>query len=220
MTPATPVFSRDFASKALDNKIPPYSIRAEEPVYVLTLRTSDEIAQQMQWLRQRWFPADRLKVPAHVTLFHALPGSRLPQVEEQIMELTQQTPQFEISSGRVQRMRKGVLVNLRDGDAEVRYLFDTLRDNFYEWLIEQDKSCKAHWTIQNKEEDQDRVDEAYWDTYRTGSCLGWATGLVLWNYNDGHWVKEKEFEFQGGYRQRSLSPTEMDIRAQWRRQSS
>jgi len=222
MTPATPA-SRDFATQAAANhKMSSFPVMQEEQVFVLTLRTTDDIAQQMQTLRRRWFPADRLKVPAHVTLFHALPESRLPQVEDLITDLARHTPQFEISTGHVQRMRKGVLVNIREGDVDVHYLFATMRDAFMPWLMEQDKWCKAHWTIQNKEEDQDRVEDAFWDTQRVGTVLGWATGFTLWNYNDGHWLKEKDYDFQGGMRQRSLPPDQdyrVDVRSQWRRGS-
>jgi hypothetical protein len=81
-----------------------------------------------------------------------------------------------------------------------------MRSAFFEWLSEQDKLCKAHWTIQNKEEDARRVDDAFEDTAYNGVSYGWATGLVLWRYgDDGRWQQEKEYDFAGAERQRSLS---------------
>jgi 2'-5' RNA ligase len=178
----------------------------EEPVYVLTLKTSEEIARQMQMLRQKWFPADRLKVPAHVTLFHGLPESRIAQASSQIESLAQRMTRFEISTGRIIKTKKGVLVHLETGEDEARRIFVSLRTSWWEWLGEQDKSFKAHWTVQNKEDDAAKVDEAYKDTHRIGTGLGWATGLVLWRYeSDGKWTKEKEFEFARSGRERRES---------------
>ena len=208
LTPLTPAGAQSFLTKHHSNfSTPLFGAMEEEQVYVLTLKTSEEIAQQMQALRQRWFPAHRLKVPAHVTLFHALPESKLPQVEKEILQLTSRTSQFDVSAGRVMRMRKGVMVTLENGDWDVRILYGRLQTAFIDWLSEQDKSCKAHWTIQNKEEDQNRVEAAFEDTRSNATSSGLALGLVLWRYGeDGRWTKEKEYPFATAG-SREVSPT-------------
>lgn len=113
-----------------------------------------------------------------------------------IESLSQKIKRFEISTGRIMKLKKGVLVTLDDGEHETRRIFVSLRTSWWEWLSAQDKNFKAHWTVQNKEENPLRVDEAYRDTHRLGSGMGWATGLVLWKYeSDGKWTKEREFDF-------------------------
>jgi 2'-5' RNA ligase len=210
LTPITPTSTRSFSASTTtleDYKRLQFEYPSEEPVYVLTLKTSEEIAQQMQMLRQKWFPADRLKIPAHITLFHALPESQLAQVSSHIDSIALRIKRFEISTGRIVKMKKGVLVNLEAGSDEARHIFVSLRTSWWEWLSEQDKSFKAHWTVQNKEEDQLRVDEAFRDTHRIGAGLGWATGLVLWRYEkNGMWTKAKEVEFAMSGREREPSP--------------
>ncbi|KAK8876835.1 hypothetical protein PGQ11_001781 [Apiospora arundinis] len=67
-------------------------------------------------------------------------------------------------------------------------------------LSEQDarRGWKAHYTIMNKEEDREKVDECF-DELRRGFETTRATvlGLRLWRYDRGWWRQEQDFVFGG-----------------------
>lgn len=71
----------------------------------------------MSALRRQWFPAHRLKVDAHMTLFHALPGRLLETVKQDLAETAARTERFALEVDLredVFRMgRKGVAVQVR-----------------------------------------------------------------------------------------------------------
>ncbi|KIW02374.1 uncharacterized protein PV09_06196 [Verruconis gallopava] len=211
LTPITPTSAVSSTSTREEYQTSAPSSASKDPKYVLTLRTSDEIARQMNMLRERWFPADRLKVPAHITLFHALPGSRIAQLSQHIEQLAARMTCFEISTGRVTKTGSGVFVGLEVGEHEARRIFVSLRTSWWEWLSDQDKSFRPHWTVQNKEADLAKIENAFKDTHRLGTALGWATGLVLWTYEaDGRWTKEREFGFVQRARERDGSRSESE----------
>jgi 2'-5' RNA ligase len=199
-TSLSPSNANEFSTRASRR---PSTEVVEENVYVLTLKTSKEMSEQMQRLRRKWFPEGRNKVPAHITLFHALPGSRIIQVSKYLETLSRQTSCFVINSGDVLKRRNGVAIGLGQGEEEIKKVFGEVRDQFLECLSMQDRSLKAHWTVMNKEEDGKRVDEAYQDVESAGVVKGIASGLILWRYEkNGTWSFEREFEFLTGEDQR------------------
>ena len=48
----------------------------------MTALLDAQSAQTLEALRQRYFPADLNRVPAHLTLFHHLPGEDLRAISE------------------------------------------------------------------------------------------------------------------------------------------
>jgi len=174
----------------------PNTNQVEKNVYVLTLRMSGEIDGAMQELRSRWFPKERNKVPAHITLFHALPGSKMEEISDWLEGLSRRMRCFDVSTGRVLKRKTGVAVAVGDGAKEIKRVFACLRADWLEWLSVQDRSLSAHWTVQNKELDKERVEEAFRNVLQCEEVRGQATGLVLWRYkDDGTWSLEKEFGF-------------------------
>lgn len=89
----------------------------EEDVYVLTLLTDPAHERAMSALRRQWFPARWLKVDAHMTLFHALPGQFLDTIKKDLAETAARTQEFAVEVDLredVWRMgRKGVAVQVR-----------------------------------------------------------------------------------------------------------
>ncbi|KAH9810903.1 2'-5' RNA ligase superfamily [Teratosphaeria destructans] len=55
----------------------PWTASEEDEVYVLTLQTNKPHHHRMTQLRDKYFPETINKLEAHLTLFHALPGSKL-----------------------------------------------------------------------------------------------------------------------------------------------
>jgi 2'-5' RNA ligase len=150
----------------------------------------------MQSLRGKWFPEQRNKVPAHITLFHALPGSRIVQISQSLETITRRTRRFGVATGFIQKSRNGVFVNVGQGEERVKRIFEEVKDQFLECLSRQDMRLRAHWTVMNKEGDSKRVDDAYRDVEKSGTAEGIAKGLVLWRYEkNGTWSYERDFEF-------------------------
>ncbi|GAA5935856.1 2'-5' RNA ligase family protein [Sporobolomyces koalae] len=174
---------------------------AETCVYPLSLRISSELHDPINELRKHYFPAHRLKVPAHLTLFHALPHSRIDDVKQTLDRVSKATHKFKVTSGKVFKMgEQGVAIDPAEGTEQGKRLHGELKKDWHEFLSQQDsKSFRAHWTIMNKEDDKEKVEKALqecreWE--REGEKVGQATGLVLWRYNHGEWVFEQEWDFQ------------------------
>ncbi|KAF4965534.1 hypothetical protein FZEAL_10748, partial [Fusarium zealandicum] len=92
----------------------------EEDHYILSLLTDVAHHKRMTALRAQWFPTHMLKVDAHVTLFQALPGSKLLEVKKDIAAVAARTAKFQIlaTNDGVYEMRKGVGINISDSGKE------------------------------------------------------------------------------------------------------
>jgi 2'-5' RNA ligase len=170
-----------------------------EHAYVLTLKISDQVAQPMNALREQWFPVRLNKTPAHLTLFHALPHSRLKDIQMGLVSATERTEPFVISTGRPFRMRRGVGIGLGLGRGEAKAVHGSLRETWSEFLSEQDaQGWRPHWTVMNKEDEEARVKEAFEsinETLGKDEMNGMAKGLSLWIYNRGKWDWKEDFDF-------------------------
>ncbi|GAA5921473.1 hypothetical protein JCM3775_003065 [Rhodotorula graminis] len=178
----------------------PKTSREEEHVYVLSLRLSPPLHDALNTLRTRYFPAERLKVPAHLTLFHALPHSQLERVCADAQRVASATSPFVVTTGRAFLLGKnGVAVAPGVGTEEGASVHAQLRERWEPFLSKQDaKGFKAHWTVQNKVDDEDKVLAAFdevRDWAKDEGAEGQANGLVLWRYDRGYWRFEREFLF-------------------------
>ncbi|GAA5835013.1 hypothetical protein JCM9279_007173 [Rhodotorula babjevae] len=178
----------------------PKTSREEEHVYILSLRLSPPLHDALNTLRTRYFPAERLKVPAHLTLFHALPHSELERVCSDAQRVASATPPFTVTTGRAFLLGKnGVAVAPGVGTEEGADVHAQLRAEWEPFLSKQDaKGFKAHWTVQNKVNDEDKVMAAFdevRDWAKDEGAQGEANGLVLWRYDRGYWRFEREFLF-------------------------
>ncbi|GAA5983096.1 hypothetical protein JCM11641_004911 [Rhodosporidiobolus odoratus] len=180
----------------------PATAHAEQHVYVLTLRLSPSLHDPLNALRTRYFPSSRLKVAAHLTLFHALPHSQLCEIVEEIQEVAGRTRTFEVKTGGVFMLGKqGVAVSPGKGTEQGAAVHAALRAKWASFLSKQDaKDFKAHWTVQNKVDDEEEVKQTYAEVGKWAKeegAQGVADGLELWRYDRGHWVPEREFAFEG-----------------------
>ncbi|GAA5826613.1 hypothetical protein JCM3770_006305 [Rhodotorula araucariae] len=178
----------------------PVTAHDEEHVYVLTLRLTPALHDELNALRTHYFPPGRLKVPAHLTLFHALPHSELDSVCATVADVSRRTRAFAVTTGEAFLLGKnGVAIAPGQGAAEGARVHAELREKWARFLSKQDaKGFKAHWTIQNKVDDEVKVKAAYNELREWAEghgAKGEANGLVLWRYDRGHWVFEREFVF-------------------------
>lgn len=178
----------------------PRTTRPESAVYVLTLLTSAAHHRTLTNLRKRYFPAHLNKLDAHITLFHALPGSKLSSSIIPTLEgLAHSTSPFRLNPTTPFRLRKGVGVSIPNdqGGQEARDVHAKLQEAWKGFLSEQDAGgFRAHYTVMNKEDDESKVADAMREVESTWrGCEGVVEGLSLFLYDRGRWVWERDFEF-------------------------
>ncbi|MCQ8241828.1 2'-5' RNA ligase family protein [Rhizosaccharibacter radicis] len=155
---------------------------------LLTLELAQPGRGVLQALRNRLFPPERNVVPAHVSLFHHLPGEalglvrhRLEAVEDARMVVTVDPPRF-TGRGVSFPLRAAALVGLRAALAE----------SWSHWLTPQDRQkFQPHVTVQNKVSPEEaRAAHARLST----GFVPWSTegtALLLWRYlgieSGGRW---------------------------------
>ena len=103
------------------------------------------------WLdrqRREYFPPERNQLPAHLTLFHALPPSALEEVKQRLASLACQSPPF-ASISAVMNLGGGVAYRVSSPGLEA--LREELATAFHGLLSAQDSAgWRPHVTIQNK----------------------------------------------------------------------
>lgn len=183
----------------------PNTTAPEQTVYVLTLTTTPSLTDPLTALRRSHFPRrlDRGH-PAHLTLFHALPGSEARPITAALDELCATQQPLRLATGRVFRMRRGVGINVAGGSQAARRLHGELQRRWWGFLSAQDRQrpWRPHWTVQNKAADDGAVDAAMEDVrMRFRGAEGLATGCALWRYEKGGgWAFERGFDFEGDKR--------------------
>lgn len=182
----------------------------EEHVYVLTLKVTDNLAVRMNEMRERFFPKHLNRIPAHLTLFHALPHSQMHLVEASLSSISSNMNSFHVSAGKPFRIRRGVCIKVDHGYKELKSVYEHLRGQWLPFLSEQDASggFRPHWTVMNKVNDEQRINEALdaiWKEWSTRIQLGMGTGLILWKYNGGDWLLAKEYLFSASVKRDNIS---------------
>ncbi len=177
----------------------PRTSSPEKAVYILTLTTTPSLHDSINALRKKYFPPQLNRTPAHLTLFHALPHSRLDSIISTLETLGASTAPFTINTSAPFRMRRGVGVNVGVGADRAKRVHKELRDAWLEFLSEQDSGgWKPHWTVQNKVDSEEEAAGAYEEIRGDfKGAEGRATGMGLWRYERGRWVFEREFGFGG-----------------------
>jgi 2'-5' RNA ligase len=160
---------------------------------IVTLLLDDEAQRRFDRLRAAHFPAERNRLAAHVTLFHALPGEHLAQVRDQLRTAAAQPP-FDVAVTGVRFLGRGVALDL--DAAELTALRSSLARSFDPWLTRQDRQwSRPHVTVQNNVEPAfARALHADLSAAFTPETVT-ARGLGLWHYRGGPWAPEAEFPF-------------------------
>lgn len=170
----------------------------EESTYVLTLTTNREFHQRINDLRKQYFPPQLNKIGAHITLFHALPGSQLPTIIADLLDLASTQSSFSIKIIEPLKMSHGVALNAKNQEAH--RLWNSLMQKWgpagADFLSKQDQSFRAHYTIQNKAEKD--VAQKAWEEVkdRFKSDEGEAIGFTLYRYmKGGYWRYQRTIDF-------------------------
>jgi 2'-5' RNA ligase len=161
---------------------------------ILTLKLDHTTFEGVDRLRQQHFPPERNFIPAHVTLFHALPDEHKDVISEALHTLCSQTSTLPIQLPTLRFLGQGVAIDVNSaGLLQVR---QTLAKGWRSWLRAQDQQgYRPHITIQNKVPSP-KARQLY-DQLRGEwqSMKGEGTGLLLWYYRGGPWELAEEFAF-------------------------
>lgn len=145
-------------------------------------------------LRRRNYPAERNRVPAHLTLFRALPPSAEEEVRRSLSRAASAAaPRAEVSG--VLGMDSGVALRVRSqGLDNIR---EQLADEFRGLLTAQDEGrWTAHVTIQNKAEAK-AARELLRQLRASFEPRPLAiAGLLLVRYLDGAWQEVSSWRFR------------------------
>ena len=164
------------------------------PIVLTALMGAEDFAWA-EGLRRAHFPPERNRVPAHITLFHHLPPSLLPELSGRMKRLCAGPPPAAAVSG-VRSLGRGVAFDVRsDG---LLGIWDDLADAFTGLLNPQDQvRPRLHITVQNKVEPQQaRALEAQLRREFCPRKLRIA-GLAAWYYrDDGSWDLAKSTSFR------------------------
>lgn len=146
-------------------------------------------------LRRAHFPPDRNQVPAHITLFHHLPPSVLPELKDRLKRL---------AAGPSPPARIVGILNLGNGVAfhieseQLMEMRDNLAEAFTGLLTPQDQARpRLHITIQNKASlTEARALHQAMSVQFTDKRLA-IDGLAVWHYCGGPWEMATKAMFRG-----------------------
>lgn len=153
------------------------------------------------WLdgqRRTYFPPERNQLPAHLTMFHALPPSAIDEVRHRLAQLARRsTPRASIEG--LLNLGRGVAYRIVSPDLE--RLRAELAADFHGLLTAQDAAgWRPHVTIQNKVEPKVARDLLA-DLSRNFRPRPLAIdALALHEYRGGPWAPLGRWPFRGASR--------------------
>ena len=174
---------------------PPPATETAAPL-LLTLQLAEPAQSVFQALRTRHFPAARNLVPAHVSLFHALPGAGRAEILRVLRALQATRPAILVEPPRA--LGRGVAFPLASPDLlalRARLAASWSAQPWPGGLTRQDRErFRPHVTVQNKVTPE--VARETLERLRHG-FVPWATegtALLLWRYLGGPWEAMERIE--------------------------
>lgn len=167
---------------------------APDAVLLVTLGFDPPTFGRLDGLRSRFFPPERNFIPAHISLFHHLPGSEEPAIDAALREAAGSTGPIDLRVRTVRKMDRGMLLVV---DAPpLAQVHGRLARDFGPWLTPQDRQpFRSHVTIMNKA-DREVAARAYRDFQAVwGPFDGVGDRLLLWEYRGGPWEFVAEYPF-------------------------
>jgi len=122
---------------------------ADRTPHIVLAVLPDAVQARLDALRRTHYPPERNRVPAHCTLFHAIPGMVSAELIQHLAALTAQTPPPRACIDRVIDLDSGTALGVLSPDLVV--LRDGVADHFHGLLTGGDAvPLRLHVTIQNK----------------------------------------------------------------------
>lgn len=169
---------------------------AEAPL-ILTLCFDEASFERFDALRRQHFPPARNVIPAHLTLFHHLPGEKDRVIAATLRDVTRQTAPIPLNVTGLRFLGRGTAFEI--AAPPLAALRRDLATCWQADLTPQDaQGFRPHVTIQNKvPADEARATyEAQRAAFTPFEATG--TGLLLWHYRGGPWEPAGAFDFEGG----------------------
>ncbi|MGI4880088.1 MAG: 2'-5' RNA ligase family protein [Janthinobacterium lividum] len=153
---------------------------------VITARPDAATLARFEALRRAHYPPALNRVPAHISLFHQLPGSELDAVVARLRMTARDHPPPRAEVAGVRSLGRGAAYVIRS--QELSALHADLSEAWEPLLIPQDRHrLAAHVTIQNKVTPE--VAKATLAEL-TEAFVPWSfdvVGIDVWRYLDGPW---------------------------------
>ena len=161
-------------------------MNADPRPLILTARPEAAMLARFETLRRAHYPPELNRVPAHISLFHQLPGSEFDAVVERLKFAARHHPAPLVEVAGLRSLGRGVALALHGRELDA--LRADLAEAWQPLLIPQDRQgWRGHVTIQNK------VEPAV--ARATLAALAatfepWrfrVAGIDVWRYLDGPW---------------------------------
>ncbi|MDY8109852.1 2'-5' RNA ligase family protein [Fulvimarina sp. 2208YS6-2-32] len=170
---------------------------SDDAPLILTVKFDDPGFERFQRMRKAHFPAAKNYIPAHLTLFHHLPGDRIDAVIAHLVEVASRQRPIPCRVSGLRFLGKGIAYEV--DCHELERLRADLAGHFYDALTAQDRQrIKPHVTIQNKADPV--AARTLYDVLESDfePFPFEVTGLLLWRYRGGPWDPAGEFSFAHG----------------------
>ena len=171
----------------------PSSGRMTDPL-ILTLAFDPATFAALDGWRRRWFPDRGYTLPAHLTLFHHLPGDEIDAIRLHLHHLAGSLVPMPLRIAGSLRLASGT--GLKVECPAIGPVRKSLAQRWSDRLTPQDHHFRPHVTIQNKvpreTAERDRLDIA-----ALPPIDGHATGFLLWHYRGGPWEPAGDYAFGG-----------------------
>lgn len=146
-------------------------------------------------VRQQYFPPEKNRMEAHITLFHCLPGEEKAAILRDMEQAAAGYAPFDIPVSDVMRLKRGAAYQLES--ERLQALYATLFAKWAGWLNPEtrDRPFIPHITVQNKVEPEEAAKT--YETLRqdfTPRTLT-ATGLDMWELINGKWQLDQSRGF-------------------------
>ena len=161
---------------------------------IVTLGMGPALFARVDALRDRYFPPERNIVPAHISLFHHLPGDEEDRVRETLASVASAHPPISLRLTTLSKTGRGMAASVdAPGLASVHA---GLAREFAPWLTPQDRQpYRPHVTIMNKAEPH-RAALAFQELIASWSpSEGEGESLLLWEYLGGPWRLVARYPF-------------------------
>ncbi len=168
-------------------------LRAKRPL-ILTLALDPKNQSRFEAERKRYFPARLNRIPAHISLFHALPGEEEDSIRGTLAREVAGMTAFQIEVYDLMRLGRGVAYSVRAEELDEAHR--QLRRAWLPWLSRQDQQpFRPHVVVQNKVEPGEArvLYEGLSAQFRP--FYAEAVSLLLWHYEGGPWTPAGEFRF-------------------------
>jgi hypothetical protein len=161
---------------------------------IVTAELAPEDFAWLNDLRRRYYPAERNRVPAHLTMFHAIAPSAEAELRQILRTMSEASPSRARIAG---VMNLGGGVAFRIASEEVDAIRAEIAHRLHGLLTAQDSAgWSAHVTIQNKVTPREAkaLVQALGDNF-TGRPIR-ISGLGLHRYLGGPWETLRMFPFR------------------------